>query len=116
MFLTPLLYPPSFSHPPFGIWRIMAQLLQGHLSHTGAQRCGFASKVTLLCQHSRVLLVGPTYLPTSTCLREREQGETNLGGCPTGVGRSAGDLKVLKSQTVICLRLVEAQTRSSQLA
>ena len=42
-----------------------------------------------------------TYIPTSTCLREREQVETNLGGCPTGVGRSAGDLKVLKYLMIV---------------
>jgi len=41
----------------------MAQLLQGHLSHTGAQRCGFASKVTLLC-HQPIVLCLLTYIHT----------------------------------------------------
>ena len=37
-------------------------------------------------------------MPMITCLREREQVETNLGGFPTVVGRSAGDLKVLMAK------------------
>ena len=39
----------------------------------------------------------PTNVPTTTCLGERDQVQTNSGGSTTVVGRNVGDLKVLKA-------------------
>ena len=92
-YIFSLLHPPTYVPIPLflGIWRIMAHLPNGQVSHPGAQRCGLLVKPPFFA-------ITPQCDPQShlqhQCLRERYQVETNSGGYATIVGQNTGDLKM----------------------